>query len=742
MATGKHRGRALVARAGVLIGTTVLSLLLLSACKNKTAPAPTLNPQAAQSTAPTAEIVQTSTSPVDAVKLAVDQVGLYRVAGAELAAAGFDPSRHDPAQLRLTLNDQPVTLAVEGSGADLDLTFYGQPRASRYGRENVYWLRWDDAPQQAQGRQVTAIDGEALVSFPASVRLEESTQYLSQIPADTGHWLWQSLFAPAAYTTTFDLPGWAGGDVALSMAVWSNTEDAAKNPDHHAQVRINGQTVADQSWDGKMLYVITTTVSADAVRPAGNELTLDAPGDTGATVDVIYLDRVELSYARSFVAQQGRLAFEAPAGSPVWVTGLDAASALLWDVTDSTHAQPLSGAQAGNEGLRFQDGAGDAGQRRYVVVERSARLSPLSIRPVHGVDLRQNAAGADYIAVVYPDFIDALQPLVELRRSQGLRMVVASIDDVYDTWSSGMPDPEAIRSFMRHARDHWPKPAPRFLLLVGDASYDYQGFVAGGTPNYVPTYLLETHFVGETASDNWFVSLDDEDDLPDMAVGRIPASSAEQVADVVAKTLAYEQDQKPEAWASRALFVADDKQTDFQQISDRLAAESLPASYQIEKIYLGQSDHPNAAVLDAIDNGVGLITYVGHGSMNVWAQEKILSIDDAGKLRNDALPFMMTMSCLVGYFHHPQASSMGEELLFNPRGGVAAALVPTSESLASDQSQLASAVYNHLFGDAATIGEAIMLGKRDLKVEDTMMQDLIETFTLLGDPALRLHRPG
>ncbi len=227
-----------------------------------------------------------------------------------------------------------------------------------------------------------------------------------------------------------------------------------------------------------------------------------------------------------------------------------------------------------------------------------------------------------------------------------------------------------------------------------------------------------------------------------MAVGRIPAQTAEQVATAVAKTLAYEQSPDAAGWSSRALFVADDKQDSFQQISDDLAANYLPADYQVEKIYLGQTDDANAAVIEQLDQGVGVLTYVGHGSMNVWAQEKILSTDDAGALRNDALPFMMTMTCLVGYFHHPQATSMGEALLFNQNGGVVGALVPTSESLATDQSELASNIYTHLFGDAGTVGEAIMLGKQDLSAERDLMQDLIETFTLLGDPALRLQRPN
>ncbi len=419
---------------------------------------------------------------------------------------------------------------------------------------------------------------------------------------------------------------------------------------------------------------------------------------------------------------------------------LGSGDVLLWDVTDPMAPQQLDGAQTESGTLRFQDKA-VSGKHTYVAANQEALLAPVAIEPATGVDLRQNATGADYIAVTHPDFIEALQPLMDYRRSQGLRVTVASIDDVYDTFSYGMPDPAAIREYMIYARDHWAGTAPRFLLLVGDTSYDYLGFLPKSTPNFVPTYLLATHFVGETASDNWFASLDEKDDRPDMAVGRIPAQTPQQVADVVAKTLDYEQDANAGEWASRALFVADDKESNFQTIADDLANNYLPKSYQVEKVYLGKTENANSELVQNLKDGVGFVTYVGHGSMNVWSKEKIFQTDDVSKLNNKALPFMMTMTCLVGYFHHPQATSMGEELLLKPNGGVVAALVPTSESLASDQSQLAGSIYTHLFGDAPTVGEAIMLGKQDLTLERDIMQDLIETFALLGDPALRLQKP-
>lgn len=683
---------------------------------------------------------QAASSPVDAVKLSVTQPGLVRVAEEDLEAVGFDPRRHDPGRLVLSLAGEPVTLLAETVDGQLDLTFYGTPRDSRYARANVYRLRWGEPAGEQSQRAVLPAQGQPQTTFTAQHRLEEAHHYLSQIPAGGDHWLWKSLFAPDTMAVDFELPGWSGGDTLLAVSLWANTEDTL-NPDHRAILRVNDQPVAESAWDGQGWHTITATVPANILQPAGNRLVLEAPGDTGATVDVVYLDRIDLDYSREMKADGGRLALSAPAGATVAVTGLEAGQALLWDVTDPLAAQPLSGAVAANGGLSFQDSSA-TGLRRYVVAERSARLSPASIQPDDAIDLRQNPVGADYIAIAHPDFLTALQPLIDYRRSQGLRVTAVSVEDVYDTFSDGMIDPVAIRDFMAYARDHWPSPAPRFLLLVGDASYDYLGFLEGSTPNYVPTYLMQTHFVGETASDNWFVSLDDQDDRPDMAVGRIPAQTAQQVADVVAKTLAYEQDPQAAEWAGRALFVADDKQSNFQEISDELAASFLPGSYQVEKIYLGKADDPAAALIQQLNQGVGLVTYVGHGSMNVWAQEKILRTEDANGLKNTALPFMMTMTCLVGYFHHPQITSMGEALLFNPAGGVVAALVPTSESLASDQSQLASNILTHMFDGSSTVGEAIMRAKQDLPAERDLMQDLIETFVLLGDPALRLQQPG
>jgi hypothetical protein len=141
----------------------------------------------------------------------------------------------------------------------LELTFYGEPRDSRYGRENVYRLSWAEQAGSSAPRAVAPATGQPVTTFTAQQRLEESHLYLSQLPAGSDHWLWQSLFAPMTLSVPFDLPGWAGGDVDLTVSLWANTEDMKVNPDHRALLQVNGQQVAESAWDGKGWHTISAT---------------------------------------------------------------------------------------------------------------------------------------------------------------------------------------------------------------------------------------------------------------------------------------------------------------------------------------------------------------------------------------------------------------------------------------------------------------------------------------------------
>jgi hypothetical protein len=76
------------------------------------------------------------------------------------------------------------------------------------------------------------------------------------------------------------------------------------------------------------------------------------------------------------------------------------------------------------------------------------------------------------------EFLEAAQPLVERRRSQGLVSRAVSFEQIVSEFGHGRPTAEPIREFLEHAYHSWRRPSPRYVVLVGDATYDPRQFVA------------------------------------------------------------------------------------------------------------------------------------------------------------------------------------------------------------------------------------------------------------------------
>ena len=167
-------------------------------------------------------------------------------------------------------------------------------------------------------------------------------------------------------------------------------------------------------------------------------------------------------------------------------------------------------------------------------------------------------------------------------------MAKVDVQDVYDEFSYGRVDPEAIRSFLAYAYTSWNGTGerPRYVLLVGDGHYDFTGVSGTTLPNLIPPYLINIDpWLGETAADNRYVSVDGPADyMPDMAIGRIPATSPSDVTAVVNKIIAYETTAPAGAWQSRVVFVADnnlDPAGDFHAFSDEVRLNWLPPPMMI-----------------------------------------------------------------------------------------------------------------------------------------------------------------
>jgi hypothetical protein len=689
---------------------------------------------------------QSTPPPGTRVKLFVDRSGLYEVPAQALAARGIDLGHTDGSDLSLSTGGTPVPFQLAGDGSERSLRFYGQILdSSAYLARNVYWLQHASpgGPQVAVSTPQLPAVAAPSTAVTFTLHLEEQLSYALQRGAGEDPWLWQNLIAPAEFAAPFEAPEVAAGTVMLRLSVRDGSMGTTR-PAHHLVLTLNGQEVGEARWAAPGEHKIDVPVPAGVLHSGENGLRLSLPADTGAPFETLWLDWAEVGYSRSISLEKGQLSFLTQ-GSTLVLRAPDGLAAA-WDITDP--AQPVA-LDAAAQGASPQSGqasiSGGAGRRLLVAAPGGL------LRPVLGAEdagagreLEDWPGGADLIVVTAPRFRQALAPLVSERRQEGLRVAVVDVAALFDHFTYGRSDPEAIRALVQRALGHWAGPPPRYLLLAGDASYDPAGYLHGAESDIVPTRLVSTTFTGWTASDVSYALPPGGQGVPALSVGRLPAQTAGQLAAMVAKTLAYERSAANQDWAWQGLVVADGSDAGFGSAARAFAA-SLP-NYSMQVIATGSDGSAaRALLLQRLDGGVGLLAYFGHGSLNLWSSQPVFSAQDVSALKNNRLPIVFTLTCLSGFFQHPSAVSLGEALLRAPGGGAVAALMPSTAGLLEDQRPIAEGLAAGLAGNA---GRRVALGDVVLEVQQHYLADhpglseTLLTFNLLGDPTLRLTPPG
>ncbi len=338
---------------------------------------------------------------------------------------------------------------------------------------------------------------------------------------------------------------------------------------------------------------------------------------------------VEVSYPAHARAAENRLNIEgiAPGAHQVVVTGFSTGSngvVRVYDVRDPRHPVQLSTVQAEKRGdgytLHFWDAS--LTDSSYFLSTEATLTRPLAIEPDQPSNWHSGGHTYDYIAIVHFSLREAIQPLLDHRAAEGLRVAEVNVQDIYDEFGDGRVDPEAIRSFLAYAYHNWNQgeAPPEYVLLVGDGHYDFTGVSGTTLPNLIPPYLVHVDpWLGETAADNRYVSVDGPDDyLPEMHIGRIPARNAADVTAVVDKIIAYETAAPGGEWQKRVVFVADDFANpagDFHRLSDQVRLGWLPPAYDDRTIYYRKhyatGDEMRTAIKGAFDDGALLLQWVG-----------------------------------------------------------------------------------------------------------------------------------
>ena len=353
-----------------------------------------------------------------------------------------------------------------------------------------------------------------------------------------------------------------------------------------------------------------------------------------------------------------------------------------------------------------------------------------------------------------------------------LRVRIVPADELYNEFSSGTPDANAYRRYMKMLYDRAGTEAdqPRYLLLFGDAAWDNRMLSSGwrslSPDDFLLCYESENSFSATKSyvSDDYYCLLDDNEggsilkDKFDAAVGRLSARTAEEAKILVDKIYAYRTNAYAGAWQNTLCFLGDDgDQNRHMQDAEAVVStvKSLYANYDIKKIYWDAytrvtsstgNSFPDVTRLikQQLQKGALVMNYSGHGGPSLLSHEAVLRITDFGEASSLRLPLWVTAACDVAPFDG-QSDNIGETAMFNKKGGSIAFYGTTRTVYASYNRLQNQSFMKYLLasknGRRLTIGEAAYLAKNDFVSGSTEMLTNKLQYVLLGDPALTLASP-
>jgi hypothetical protein len=273
------------------------------------------------------------------------------------------------------------------------------------------------------------------------------------------------------------------------------------------------------------------------------------------------------------------------------------------------------------------------------------------------------------------------------------------------------------------------------VLLVGDASYDPRNFTGVSQPSPLPALWAKTSYLW-TVADPLLTAVNGEDARPDLAIGRLPATTLAQAEALVHKLVAWEE--SGQGLAGPAALVADnpdlggDFEADARDIRRSFLADRDARLLLVSQ--LGAATRP--AIQQALDGGLGYLSYVGHGGAAVWASENVWNSWDAESLREQSRqPLLVTLNCLNGYFVAPAYDSLSESLLKPEGRGAIAAISPSGLSLNGPAHAYHRELMRELTGGShERLGDALLAAQRAYALSG-LMPELLSVYHLLGDPA-------
>ena len=742
------------------------------------------------SSAPTA-VAQNDVGPLR-IRIETERTGVHRVAASEIAKL-FPLERIEPDRLRLTCGGKPVCIYVQG-GADGrldpadDIMFYAGPTTDvlRGGGGETYVLT-------DRGRTWNYVFGELDRSVPTSeddpsfVRIRETwtkntvfdplnTLRKEVLRGDPRPFWWTASVGPGEtceHVYGGELPPVRGAPAKLEVSLFGAAVDGIPQS---VRLSVNGVEASVATWDSPLERKLEAVVPGTAMKPS-NLVTLENRTSRPNVLEPN--DDLGRPRPNRLLVAAMTLTYEARLATPSTVRK-QTVTTLLGSGSNAPRRIALDNRVQGGF-LLFDPAAGKIWRSdKFDVTDRTE--IPLAIVTAEGayvpklvarsVALPEFGEGGDYVVITTSRFRRGVDPLLAHRRAEGLKPVVVEARAIYDAYGDGRFGPAPISAFLKDAAAKW-RVKPRFVLLVGDADLDVDFLSENET---LPTNIVRTAYNGATASDAVYGDLAG-DELPELAVGRLPVRSPEDLVAVVRRIIKCETEPLSGAWRRESVFFAGEGRFGpavdklIESIAGNLVAKEIPPEFAVTMTYgnpnsawFWPAPDFNDAVIAAFNRGAALFNYVGHGYAEgfdrVEADGKhypILKSDDVLRLNNGGRAGLVSIiACSTGHFDDAKRDCVAERML-QKDGGPLAVFASSRISHPFANALLGQGLVKALFKREARIGELLLDAKRGMVAESkgmlamlakphlsaatdipSLVRDHIHLYHLFGDPASKL----
>lgn len=386
---------------------------------------------------------------------------------------------------------------------------------------------------------------------------------------------------------------------------------------------------------------------------------------------------------------------------------------------------------------------------QYHMLRPAEAYTPVRIALVQPTDIAANPSQIDNIIITPAEFADRANTLAAKYFSlYGVKSKVILQDDIFNQFNGGHPDPAAIRQAIRYYYHNYPAPKLSSVTLLGLGTIDWRNH-SGAASAKNKIMVWSTDF---DASDDFYAFISNSL-YPELAIGRYPVKTVAELDIMLQNFTNYTENATSGWWRNTTLFVGDDLNNGsyvgevIHTYQAEEAGNLLHPSLMAKKIFAWEYEYdefqnkPRARndMFEAINDGLLVWTYIGHGSYDkLGAEDYLNGAVDMGRFNNaNKLPLFIASSCSVSHYDHWSLESIGQKTVLLNNKGAIASIAANRITYPTYNQPMLKYLLEFMLNDRMAVGASIQKAKfRNINYSTNNA-----AYVLLGDPLLRLATP-